>query len=330
MPSWTKATHGMPTRRAASPSSSIGTPAARCHRLPSPVHGADGAATPDRVSAISPSGDTCIATICTSVSTRAEAAERHATSMRAARSPGSIRRRSNSVSTTSRRGSGTRLRGVAARSRWRRRTPTSIRIPAASIAACSSRIGDGASGAEVRPGRLSLAVASPTLGSAVVLDDVLGAVVDGVVASTTVGSAQGESTVPGPNWPGSAGAATMVALGGSAGGGTDASAGASVSESGGTAALSSSGRSSSQPGRIRSGSSNVRPAPMSAPAFSCQICDHSMPEPSSSSAMSHSVSPGTTTCTSLSPTSDGAATASGVTAADAKFAGNRNTQPGLR
>ena len=48
---------------------------------------------------------------------------------------------------TSGRGSGTRLRGRAARNRCRRRTPTSARIPAASIAACSIRIGEGASGA---------------------------------------------------------------------------------------------------------------------------------------------------------------------------------------
>ena len=294
----------------------MGTSAPSCHCWPAPLLGLHGGGSATvavvRIST-SPSIETCTQPIWAPVPIIDQAAARQATSTRSARSPASIARRRRSVAITSGRGSGTRCRGWRRRNRCRRRTPTSARMPAASSAACSSRIGDGASGDVVAgpPG----ALVPPPIGTTVVVVAAVVSAVSGVVEADSSGvsgsgpvdAASGavdraftlesmvESMVESPVASGAVSVALSAPRSGATSGAMAGTVSARTSGStrcpGSGTTDGSSPSSRSQPGRIRSGSSKVLPPPMSPPALRFQMSVHRIGSPSCSSAMSQSVSP---------------------------------------
>ncbi len=117
--------------------------------------------------------------------------------------------------------------------------------------------------------------------------DVVGVVDGGDAGGVVVGVATAGTSGP----SGASGMATGSAGVVDSAGAVDS---AGVVDSGGGVSSTTSPISRSQPGRIRFGSSNVRPSPMSRPRLRSQISGQSVGSPSWSSAMSHNVSPGCT------------------------------------
>ena len=160
---------------------------------------------------------------------------------------------------------------------------------------------DGRGGGRAR-GRRGSGRREAVDGEAVDGEAVNGEVVDGRVvgaSGTVVGvSGSGPSAIV---WSStelgavSTGATTVVGVAGSV---TETSVGVvgttSTVASAEASTASTSASSSSQPGRIRFGSSKLRPSPMSSPALRSQISGHAVGSPSCSSAMSHNVSPRST------------------------------------
>ncbi len=284
--------HGRPTRRASSASNSIGTSASRHHAWPLPTHGAGSVAAPVKRSSTS-----AVAGHLHPTDLHAGADERrrrcparhvdaHRPFARIDRSEATFRlghlvsrrrysmaghRRSQTTTTTySDEGQEARGEQCSVLHSDRGRGTGGIARDDPAGATVTHRRHHGGRGGDRRRGRRGAVAATADAGA-----DVVG-VVDG---SDAGGAVVGVATAGTSGLPGASGM-TVDSSG--------------VVDSGGGVSSTTSSISRSQPGRIRFGSSNVRPPPMSRPRLRSQISGQSVGSPSWSSAMSHNVSPGCT------------------------------------